>query len=81
MFDINDPFYQDICIPYNYLNKTDILLSDRINYIYNNNDSQCQSNCQFTSYLSNSLYLNCTCEVVIEDNNKFSGKKVYESFL
>ena len=82
MFDIMDPFYQDICTPYQYLNQTDIILSDRINYIYNNKDSQCQPNCQFSSYLSNSLYLNCTCEVIMEEevNNKFSGKKVYESF-
>jgi len=82
MFDIMDPFYQDICTPYQYLNQTDIILSDRINYIYNNKDSQCQPSCQFSSYLSKSLYLNCTCEVYIEEkvNNKFSGKKVYESF-
>ena len=82
MFDIMDPFYQDICTPYQYLNQTDIILSDRINYIYNNKDSQCQPSCQFSSYLSKSLYLNCTCEVIMEEevNNKFSGKKVYESF-
>ena len=84
MLNINDPFYQDICTPYESSNNTDIILSDRINYIYNNEDSQCQSNCIFSSYLLNSLYLNCTCEVV-EDNTKaeeikFSSKKIYESF-
>ena len=83
MFDINDPFYQDICTPYKYGNNTDILLSDRIDYIYNNKDTQCQTNCEFSSYLSNSLYVNCSC-VHVEDkkNNeqKFSGKKLYESF-
>ena len=84
MLNINDPFYQDICTPYKSSNNTDIILSDRINYIYNNEDSQCQTNCYFSSYLLNSLYLNCTCEVV-EDNTKteeikFSGKKIYESF-
>ena len=83
MLDINDPFYQDICTPYKYGNNTDILLSDRIDYIYNNKDTQCQTNCEFSSYLSNSLYVNCSC-VHVEDktNNeqKFSGKKLYESF-
>ena len=39
MLNINDPFYQDICIPYKSENNTDILLSDRIDYIYNNQDS------------------------------------------
>ena len=83
MLNINDPFYNDICTPYKYANNTDILLSDRINYIYDNKDSSCQSNCQFSSYLQNSLYLNCTCEVVTETNTEesnFSGKKIFESF-
>ena len=83
MLDINDPFYQDVCTPYKSSNNTDILLSDRINYIYDNNDAQCQSNCYFSSYLPNSLYLNCTCEIKEDKNNeesKFSGKKIFESF-
>ena len=41
MFDINDRFYQDICSPYTTKDNTDIILSDRINYIYNNNDIKC----------------------------------------
>ena len=87
MLNINDPFYQDICIPYTNENNTDILLSDRKNYIYNNQDSQCQSNCQFSSYLHNSLYLNCTCDALNDNtdnkkaDDKFSGKKLYESFF
>ena len=83
MLDINDPFYQDICTPFKYLYDNDIILSDRIKYIYYNNDSQCLSNCDFSFYLSNSLYLNCTCEVILEEKGneaKFSGKKIYESF-
>ena len=50
MFDINDPFYQDICTPYKSSSDTDILLSDRIDDIYNNNDARCQTNCQFSGY-------------------------------
>ena len=83
MLNINDPFYQDICVPYTYDNNTDILLSDRIDYIYNNKDTLCQSNCEFSSYVLNSSYLNCTCTAVQnkeEDKQKFSGKKLYESF-
>ena len=83
MLNINDPFYQDICTPYNTENNTDIMLSDRIDYIYNNKDSQCQSNCDFSSYISNSLYINCSCSVVEEEKKEeeqFSGKKIYESF-
>ena len=84
MFNINDPFYQDICTPYKSPNNTDILLSDRIDYIYNNEDAQCQPNCHFSNYLPNSFYVNCTCEIVEDNKNeevKFSGKKIFESFF
>ena len=85
MFNINDQFYHDVCIPYNYDNDVDILLSDRINYIYNNKDAQCQPNCQFSSYLSNSLYMNCTCNAISDNNiiedKKFNGKILYKSFF
>ena len=33
MFNINDPFYQDICTPFDSEDGTDMPLSDRINYI------------------------------------------------
>ena len=84
MFNINDPFYNDICIPHTYNNNADILLSDRIDYIYKNKDAQCQPNCKFSSYLSNSLYMNCTCNVITDNNiiedKKFNGKILYKSF-
>ena len=84
MFDINDPFYQDTCTPYTTLNDTDILLSDRIDYIYNNKDTKCQANCQFSGYSIKSKYMLCNCSV--NGNNsenkkdKFFTKKIYESF-
>ena len=86
MFNINDPFYQDLCTPYRTENDTDIPLSARIDYIYNNKDSQCQSNCQFSSYFLNSFYINCSCNIERKeekgekDVKKFSGKTLYESF-
>jgi hypothetical protein len=87
MFNLNDPFYQDICIPFDSDDGTDILLSDRVNYIYNNDDTQCQSNCKLSFYSIESQYLNCSCEANGEPNNdnknkieKFSAKKIYESF-
>ena len=88
MFDINDPFYQDICTPFDSSSGTDILLSDRVDYIYNNDDTQCQPNCQFSQYSMDSQYLTCSCSAVQDTNNnndnvkkdKFSAKKIYESF-
>ena len=86
MFNINDPFYQDICTPFDSENGTDILLSDRIDYIYNNDDTQCQSNCQNSQYSIESKYLSCSCSINEEVNivhkksDKFNAKKIYESF-
>ena len=85
MFNINDPFYQDLCTPYKTENDTDMPLSARKDYIYNNKDSQCQSNCQFSSYLLNSLYINCSCNIEQKEEKgkeikKFSGKTLYEIF-
>ena len=83
MFNINDPFYQDLCTPYTTENNTDIPLSARKEYICNNEDSKCQENCHFSSYIMNSLYINCTCNIEqTEEKNikKFSAKTLYESF-
>ena len=86
MFDINDAFYQDICTPFDSSNGTDILLTDRIDYIYFNEDTQCQSNCEYNEYSMESQYLSCSCsiteEVEIENikNEEFNTKKLYQSF-
>ena len=83
MFNVNEPFYQDICIDYTSYKDTDIILSDRINYIYNNDEIKCQSNCKLSIFSEESEYLNCSC-IINEDinnmNEKFKSTKVYESF-
>ena len=83
MFNINDPFYHDLCTPYTTENNTDIPLSARKEYIYNNKDSQCPDNCHFSSYILNSFYINCTCNIEKREEKevrKFSAKTLYESF-
>ena len=84
MFDINDPFYTDICTPYKSSVKTDMILSDRIDDIYYNEDAQCQSNCYFSGYFLGSQYINCTCNIDKDKNVKeeeFRPEKIYESFF
>ena len=87
MFDKNDKFYKDICTPYKSIDKTDVLLSDRLNYIFNNNDVQCQSNCDFSNYYFGSEYINCKCNFSEEINDnmnikeeKLQKKNIYEVF-
>ena len=86
MFDINDRFYTDLCTPYKTLVNSDILLSDRVDYIYNNEDAQCQGNCEFSNYYLGSKYINCRCSVNNEDIidtekiDKFETKSLYQMF-
>ena len=87
MFDINSEFYQDICTPFDSPEGTDILLSDRVDYIYNNENTQCQPNCHLSFYSVESHYMNCTCytnndktDENYERKEKFTAKKIYESF-
>ena len=86
LFDINSPFYKDICTPYNSPDGTDVLLSDRVNYIYNNEGTSCQSNCKFSDYLIESQYMKCDCdiknsEINIQKSKEFSADSIYKSFF
>ena len=84
LFDINDPFYTDICSPYKSENNTDVLLSDRKNDYYNNDNTTCQSNCEYSQFISEYKFLKCECKIIIDnidihDFNKFS-KKISKNF-
>ena len=85
LFDINSPFYNDICTPYKSTHGTDVLLSDRVNSYFYNDDTSCQSNCIFSDYLFESNYLKCKCDMknsIINTSNikSFSAKSIYQSF-
>ena len=76
LFDENDSFYTDICTPYKSKNGTDVLLSDRKNDFYNNSEVTCQANCNFSSYLSESKYLKCECNVSFKDIEILEAEKL-----
>ena len=77
IFDINDPFYRDFCTPYKSSKKTDVLLSDRVEHIYNNEDAQCQDGCKFSNYIVGTKYINCTCDADIqEEEEEMEVKKI-----
>ena len=87
MFDINDQFYQDVCTPYKSEKAdSDIILKDRVDYIFYNNDAQCPNMCEFFSYFLGSLYINCSCTVNNEETteikkiDKLNAKTFFESF-
>ena len=87
LFDRNDKFYRDICTPYKSLDGTDVVLLDRVNYIYEQNKLTCQNNCEFSEYLPDSKYLKCDCKVTNEekietkDPEKITAKSVGKSFF
>ena len=74
LLNIQDSFYQDICSKYKTANGTDILLSDRKNYFYNN-DLTCQDDCKYSSYSDKSQYLECECKI---DNKNITLEKFKE---
>ena len=85
LFNIEDPFYNDLCSPYKSKNGTDVLLSDRKNDYYNNNFTTCQSNCQYSAFEGSYQLLKCECKVVVDDIDikkfdKFS-KKITKTFV
>ena len=88
MFDINDKFYQDTCSPYKSSVNSDIILSDRVDTIYNNEDTRCQGNCEFSNYALGSRYISCSCPAEVETSSetqvkkidKFEPKSIYEMF-
>ena len=85
LFDENSNFYNDICTPFKSPNGTDVSLSDRYNYYFNNNETVCQSNCKFSDYSIESQYLKCECDVSntkidTQEVKKFTPNTLYESF-
>ena len=85
LFDINSEFYQDICTPYKSTNGTDVLLSDRVDYYFNNDETQCQPNCQFSDYSVEIQDLKCECDIVsseidVDKKPEIGSKSIYKSF-
>ena len=85
LFDKNDKFYNDICSPYTSDSGTDVILSARKKYFYEEYGNLCQDNCQFLNYSTNNELISCSCEmddfgIEPSNENKFNPKIIYESF-
>ena len=70
LFDSNDSFYNDICTRYTTENKTDIIIPDRQNILYQNNGNLnlCQENCSLEEYSITTKKVRCLCGVQKEKN-------------
>ena len=61
IFNINSPFFNDICYPYSEDN-SDMILKDRISIIYQNY-SVCDDNCDYEKFNLETLLITCKCSV------------------
>jgi hypothetical protein len=84
LFDSSDPFYNDICSPYNSLDNTDVLIKDRKYDFYDPNITLCEDTCEYKEFDIISLKARCQCNIKTEiksDNEvKFSPNKIIENF-
>ena len=62
-FDINSPFYNDICTPFTNEYGRDVLLDDRIKDYFNSKLKLCDSGCSFVSYNATTHYYTCKCPI------------------
>ena len=81
VFNIEDPFFNDICFPYESEYGTDVTLSDRVENYYQN-VSFCDENCNYegVNYTTNEAICSCNVQEDLLDNlldNKLTGE-VYE---
>ena len=87
LFNPNDIFYNDFCTPYTSINGTDVILSDRRNYYYNDTETSCQEGCEYSGYSTETKHLKCECVAnnkEINTNNedtKFDEKIIVTSFI
>ena len=84
LFDVNNSFYLDPCSPYTSTNGTDVSLSDRKDYYYNEDIVLCEDTCQYieVNTKSNQVYCECSIKnsVNVGNDQQFSSKKLLENF-
>ena len=68
IFDLNDPFYTDICTVFSY-NNSDISLSERRNLLNLSNEIYCMHNCNFTNIDINTMRSICQCNANYSELN------------
>ena len=69
IFDLNDPFYHDICSIFSY-NNSDISLSERKNLLDLSDEELCMENCTHINFDIKTLKIICLCKIGDYNNNK-----------
>ena len=84
LYDVNNSFYLDTCTQYTSQNGTDVQLSDRKDYFYNEDIVLCEDNCKYVKVYTqvDKVYCNCSVKssVNVNGNQEFSPQKLLENF-
>ena len=84
LFDGNNSFYIDPCTQYTSENGTDVSLSDRKDYYYNEDIVLCEDSCKYINLNTTTEKAHCECEVKNSINfyndQEFSPKILLENF-
>ena len=81
IFDINDPFYNDICTSYTSDDGTDVTLKDRQNN-YFESISFCDDNCHYAGYDFKHDLVNCICNSTNNNSTEsFSLNTFFKKFI
>ena len=62
-FDMNSPFYHDICTPFTNENGNDVLLDERRTDYFNENYNLCEKGCKFLGYNESINMYSCNCPI------------------
>ena len=80
LYNPNDSFYQDICLPFTSDDNTDILLYDRKMDYYKNN-TYCEEGCVYIAYDYANRKVHCQCYVKTEIDNNIGNIKFYGNLI
>ena len=73
-YDINSPFYNDICTEFTNENGNDVLLDDRRADYFNNQSNLCEEGCQFIGYNETIEMYTCNCSIKNGINDKIQSE-------
>ena len=63
VFNVDSPFYNDVCTPFTNENGNDVLLDDRRKDYFNENINLCDTGCVFAGYNTTTNYYTCICNI------------------
>ena len=83
LYDATGSFYQEICTQFTSKNGTDVILSDRRNYYYDQNATFCEESCTYQGINTENQKVMCYCygqDEAKDEEISFDRAKFFENF-